>query len=262
MLDWDYKSLPAPRLWSAKADYEDVLEIGGNAVTVAMKQSTRHLIQPRPTLLATDSASASMSAEMSGSGQNGLANGTLTAVDSRDGTPALEVKPNAAAQADLTRASSPALSVSGKGLAAQSKAVTPLQAEATGSGIDYLAESSKLPLDVAVFESICQSGAEDKVKRVATNILIVGGVGNLQGIGWALQSRCACLLVRLSILTDFIVCRLEPLMRQRFPAGPAPLVIPRSKYADPAHMAWKGIQNLCRLDVVQDLWIRQDDWHL
>ena len=56
--------------------------------------------------------------------------------------------------------------------------------------------------------------------------------------------------------------RLEPLMKQRFPGGPNPLVIPRSKYADPAHLAWKGIQNLCRLDVVSDLWIRRDDWEM
>ena len=51
-------------------------------------------------------------------------------------------------------------------------------------------------------------------------------------------------------------------MKQRFPGGPNPLVIPRSKYADPAHLAWKGIQNLCRLDVVSDLWIRKDDWEM
>jgi actin-related protein 8 len=79
--------------------------------------------------------------------------------------------------------------VSGKSAIEKGKAAVPTQADPAAIAIDYLAESSKLPLDVAVFESICQSGAEDKVKRVATNILVVGGVGNLQGIGWALQSR-------------------------------------------------------------------------
>lgn len=193
VLDWEYKQAPKPRLWPTKAENEDVLEIGGNAVTAAMKQSTRHLAQPRPSLLAVDSGPGATPTEngpVHGShGAAGEANGTLTASDSRAGTPNSDIKPALQAHTDITRASSPALSVSGKSAIEKGKAAVPTQADPAAIAIDYLAESSKLPLDVAVFESICQSGAEDKVKRVATNILVVGGVGNLQGIGWALQSR-------------------------------------------------------------------------
>lgn len=185
VLDWEHKQAPAPRLWQGKREYEDVLEIGGNAITAAMKQSTRHLMQPRPDLLALQHPSG-------GIVPTNVANGDASAAaapPSAPGTPNPEAKTGAQTYLDATRASSPALSVSSKSAVEKSKAPTPNTAEMHEGNIDYLAESSKLPLDVAVFESICQSGADDKVKRVATNILVVGGVGNLQGIGWALQSR-------------------------------------------------------------------------
>lgn len=37
-------------------------------------------------------------------------------------------------------------------------------------------------------------------------------------------------------------------------------MIPTSKYADAAHVAWRGIQNLCKLEIINEMWIRQDDW--
>lgn len=180
VLDWDYKQASTPRLWPGKAEYEDVLEIGGNAVTAAMKHSTRHLMPARPDL----------TSQISFTGQgNGLTAETNGLANSNPGTPNPDARTAFSAQLDATRASSPALSVSSKSAVEKSKALTPTAIELQSVEIDYVAESAKLPLDVAVFESICQSGAEDKVKRVATNILVVGGVGNLQGVGWALQSR-------------------------------------------------------------------------
>lgn len=110
------------------------------------------------------------------------------AASSAPGTPAQELKPTY--QADV-RASSPAVSVSGttsKTAAVSNKADTPAPVDNTPS-IDHFTESSKLPLDVALLESLSHSGSDDKLKRVITNILIVGGIGNMQGVGFALQSR-------------------------------------------------------------------------
>lgn len=55
--------------------------------------------------------------------------------------------------------------------------------------IDVRLESSKIPLDVAVVESILAAGAEDRMKKIAANILIVGGTGLIHNIGFAVESR-------------------------------------------------------------------------
>ena len=55
--------------------------------------------------------------------------------------------------------------------------------------IDVRLESSKLPLDVAVVESILACGTEDRMRKVCANIIIVGGTGAIHNIGFAVQSR-------------------------------------------------------------------------
>lgn len=153
--------------------------MGGSAVTAAMKHSTRHL-QPAAQL------GAGLLAVPTGAADASLA----------DETSAMQVDDAVTTGATLydnssLRASSPAVSASGKPVGTKSGTPAPLDAppSAAQNTLDHLTESSKLPLDVAVFESLCMSGTDDKVKRVATNILVVGGVGNAQGIGFALQSR-------------------------------------------------------------------------
>ena len=180
MLDWERKLAPKPVLWASAQDIEDPLEMGGHAVTAAMRHSTQHL-QPAAQLgaglLAVPSAGA---ADASSAGE----------------TSVMQVDEPVTAGAALNdnnglRASSPAVSASGKPAGAKSGTPAPGDAPPAPAQntLDHLTESSKLPLDVAVFESLCMSGTDDKVKRVATNILVVGGVGNAQGIGFALQSR-------------------------------------------------------------------------
>ena len=248
-------------------------------MTAAMRKSVQHLTQPRPTVphqasgLAVPGAPAQDGSHspslLTGSGDAIMAHQSLGGQDD----PNIDIKPNI----DAFRASSPAVSGTGTGVGKApfsnhpplQKSVTPVPAEAMPvplNSVDHELESGKLPLDVAVYESITQAGGDDKVKRVISNILVIGGVANMQGTGMALQSRYVPSYLTSSTtgtsLDYLIKCSLEPLLRQRFPAGPAPLVIPSNKYADPAHLAWKGIQNLCKLDIVNDMWIRADDWDL
>lgn len=184
VLDWDRKLRNKPNLWLPRSqrsqleaqqyrpvdgEIDPIIDLGGNAVTNAMRRSTMHLIQPvaaqNNTLIAGDGAEQ---APGPGVGNSDLKPVLLD--------PAM-------------RGSSPAVSLSG-GTTGKSGTPVPGGTESLPTNaIDHLVESSKLPLDVAVLESICQSGTEDKVKRVATNILIVGGIGNAQGVGFALQSR-------------------------------------------------------------------------
>lgn len=179
MLDWERKLAPKPVLWASAHDIEDPLEMGGHAVTAAMKHSTQHL-QPAAQL------GAGLLAVSSAGAADASIPGETSSMQVDDPISAGALLPD-----NGLRASSPAVSASGK--PAGTKSGTPAPSDAppapAQNTLDYLTESSKLPLDVAVFESLCMSGTDDKVKRVATNILVVGGVGNAQGIGFALQSR-------------------------------------------------------------------------
>ena len=57
--------------------------------------------------------------------------------------------------------------------------------------IDLLLEASKLPLDVAIFNSARAAGGDDKIRKYLQAVLVVGGTGLTSGIGHALRSRYA-----------------------------------------------------------------------
>lgn len=59
----------------------------------------------------------------------------------------------------------------------------------TGPSIDVRLEASKIPLDVAVVESILAAGTEDRMKKICQNILIVGGTALIHNVGFAVESR-------------------------------------------------------------------------
>lgn len=173
VLDWERKLQPQPLLWIDRKEIENPIDIGGDAVTAAMKQSVAHLEQPR--VVVAENAAPSLTVPE---------NSTATA--SSAGTPNPETK----ASADESRQVSPVPAASA---APAGNVQEPSNGEATeeeaGPALDYVTESSKLPLDVAVMESLAQCGSEDRLKRVITNILLVGGLSNMQGVGFALQSR-------------------------------------------------------------------------
>lgn len=66
--------------------------------------------------------------------------------------------------------------------------------------IDLFLEASKLPLDVAVFNSTRAAGGDDKIRKYLQAILVVGGVAMTSGVQFALESR----YVRLSF--QFYLC--------------------------------------------------------
>ena len=70
--------------------------------------------------------------------------------------------------------------------------------------IDLFLEASKLPLDVAIFNSTRAAGGDDKIRKYLQAVLVVGGTALTPGMAHALESR----YVRLFIL--FYFCR-EPL---------------------------------------------------
>ena len=81
-----------------------------------------------------------------------------------------------------------------------SKAPTPLQnPEAKtpptvypgGFSIDVCFEASKLPLDVAIFNSARAAGGDDKIRKYLQAVLVIGGSAHIPGMGHALESRLA-----------------------------------------------------------------------
>lgn len=180
MVSWDKKRVEQPKLWSREVD--DFAEFGGNAITTAMRGLVRHLIEPAATVAASaPPPPAAVAAARDAS-----------TFDSPAGSPMPEAKapgpstdevvavPAVAAPVDSIKTEETPLPAS----------ETPAPPRATSSShIDIAWESSKIPLDVAVVESIMAIGSDDKSKRIGQSILVVGGCGNIHNIGFALQSR-------------------------------------------------------------------------
>ena len=66
---------------------------------------------------------------------------------------------------------------------------TPLVEEAVRA-IDVPFEASKLPLDVAIFNSARAAGGDDKIRKYLQAVLVIGGTALIPGMAHALESRC------------------------------------------------------------------------
>jgi actin-related protein 8 len=58
-----------------------------------------------------------------------------------------------------------------------------------GYGIDICFEASKLPLDVAIFNSARAAGGNDKIRKYLQAVLVIGGTARIPGMTHALESR-------------------------------------------------------------------------
>jgi actin-related protein 8 len=55
--------------------------------------------------------------------------------------------------------------------------------------IDIPFEASKLPLDVAIFNSTRAAGGHDKIRKYLQAVLVIGGTALVPGMSHALESR-------------------------------------------------------------------------
>lgn len=58
-----------------------------------------------------------------------------------------------------------------------------------GLPIDVCLEASKLPLDIAIFNSARASGGDEKIRKYLQAVLIIGGGAHIPGMAHALESR-------------------------------------------------------------------------
>ena len=69
-------------------------------------------------------------------------------------------------------------------------APTPKARLPTGAEFDIALEASKIPLHIAIIESIASATVEDKMKRYFSSLIVVGGVAATHHTGFAISSRC------------------------------------------------------------------------
>ena len=99
-----------------------------------------------------------------------------------------------------------------------SQAQTPVPTQPNGFSIDVCFEASKLPLDIAIFNSVRATGGEEKIRKYLQAVLVVGGTALTQGIVHALESRCGILFSRLLPHRLFIThVDSKPLLHPLFP---------------------------------------------
>ncbi|KAG5647468.1 hypothetical protein DXG03_009399 [Asterophora parasitica] len=108
--------------------------------------------------------------------------------------------------------------------------------------IDVCFEASKLPLDVAIFNSARAAGGDEKIRKYLQAILVIGGTAHIPGMSHALESR-------LQAIATPLVPNMEKVQ-----------IIPPPKEVDPIVLAWKGAAVLGKMDGVSDLWVTQSDW--
>lgn len=67
--------------------------------------------------------------------------------------------------------------------------IPPSSSPTNGYDIDVCFEASKLPLDVAIFNSARASGGDDKIRKYLQAVLVIGGGALVPGMAHALESR-------------------------------------------------------------------------
>lgn len=112
--------------------------------------------------------------------------------------------------------------------------------------IDVPFEASKLPLDVAVFNSArgaSENATAPLVAKFLENVLLVGGGSLVSGLAQMLQQRLQV------IALSFYGSELERIT-----------VVQTPKELDPRVIVWKGASILARLDTSSEFWVTAKDW--
>lgn len=244
IVEFDRKFKPARHLYAEKEDLDDVLDLGGNPVTEAMKNSTSLSVFNKPT-----------SASQTQCGLSGTDPNRPIALNPEDTAPTSVAEDAASPHTGTpqpntlgvdsngpTRRPSPSLPgpklIPNPTIVQTSTVETSILPSAA-----FVTAVSKIPLHEAVVQSILACGVEEKSKRMASAIILVGGGGLIHNIGYALTSR------------------IQPMLASKYPTIEA-TTIPPPRDLDPRVLAWKGVSLLCRIESSTDLWIRSSDWEV
>ncbi|KIL69325.1 hypothetical protein M378DRAFT_69891 [Amanita muscaria Koide BX008] len=213
---------------------DEIIEHAGDHVTQAMIISTQHLLSTN------DDAVAKKPEPVNGDG------------DTAEGDQQNTSKNNTPMKAELPSSSQPDMIDIDDDKPATAQHITPRPSQAqspvtpppSGFSIDVPFEASKLPLDVAIFNSARATGGDEKIRKYLQAVLMVGGTGLTQGIIHALESR-------LQAIATPLVPNMEKVQ-----------IIPPPKEVDRRVLVWKGAAVLGKMDGVSELWITPSDWDI
>ncbi|KAF9006074.1 actin-related protein [Cyathus striatus] len=217
---------------------DEIMDHQSEYVTNAMLISTQHLMPQIP----AEASVVTKKPQVSAAPTPGTATPSKTEVDSG----ALGEPPAAAITIDLSNDdSNEAIDVEN-----DNKAPTQIQQVSQneskiyrgGYAIDVCFEASKLPLDVAIFNSARAAGGDEKIRKYLQAVLVIGGTALLPGMAQALESR-------LQAIATPLVPNMEKVQ-----------IIPPPKEVDPRVLAWKGAAVLGKMDSVSELWVTPSDW--
>ncbi|PFH51828.1 hypothetical protein AMATHDRAFT_74707 [Amanita thiersii Skay4041] len=195
---------------------EEIIEHAGDHVTQAMIISTQHLLTTTPN--SRDQQNVPKD------------DGTVPMDVSQDGpTEVVDVDDDAKLNGQTQTTPRP------------SQMHTPVP---NGFSIDVCFEASKLPLDVAIFNSARAAGGDEKIRKYLQAVLVIGGTALTQGIAHALESR-------LQAIATPLVPNMEKVQ-----------IIPPPKEVDRRVLVWKGAAVLGKMDGVSELWVTQTDWDI
>ncbi|KAI0286071.1 hypothetical protein BGY98DRAFT_944817 [Russula aff. rugulosa BPL654] len=244
---------------------EDIIEIREprdalmEKYTQAMIISTQHLFARN--LAALENAtgqSQNLDAPASGQ-QTPLANATAAQVGDVVSEPPAPTKSDETSTSDTpiegeatSKAPTPPPASSTGGAeepVAETAATSPGTGEGAGStsggiNLDIAFEASKLPMDVAIFNSARAAGGDEKIRKYLQAVLVVGGTALIPGISHALESR-------LQAIATPLVSNMDKVQ-----------IIPPPKGVDPRVLVWKGAAVLGKMDGVSDLWLTAAEWDL
>ncbi|KAF7308844.1 Actin-related protein 8 [Mycena kentingensis (nom. inval.)] len=110
--------------------------------------------------------------------------------------------------------------------------------------IDVSFEASKLPLDVAIFNSARAAGGNDKIRKYLQAVVVIGGGAHITGMSHGLESR-------LQAIATPLVADMEKVQ-----------IIPPPKEVEPKVLAWKGAAVLGKMEGISELWVTQSEWDI
>ncbi|KAJ4474691.1 hypothetical protein C8J55DRAFT_130551 [Lentinula edodes] len=216
---------------------EEILDHTGDHVTSAMVISTQHLLpgpSDTPALQYTDQKADKTSSDAGptlGTSSNIIAEGSIDVpMEVID----IELEDN---KSSGPQQSSPSKS-------ARRPSSEPVQPFPGSFGVDVCFEASKLPLDVAIFNSARASGGDEKIRKYLQAVLVIGGTARISGMGHALESR-------LQAIATPLVQNMERVQ-----------IIPPPKDVDHRVLAWKGGAVLGKMEGAAELWVTQQDWDI
>ncbi|KAI0306069.1 actin-like ATPase domain-containing protein [Multifurca ochricompacta] len=228
-------------------------------ITQAMIISTQHLFAPRNLAALESSAVQGQDAPASGQQTPHTPAVTAQAIDVPSEAPA-PAKSDVTSASDTpyegeatSKAPTPPLPSSTAGAddgAPETTAPSPGTGEGAGTGssggfnLDIAFEASKLPMDVAIFNSARAAGGDEKIRKYLQAVLVVGGTALVPGISHALESR-------LQAIATPLVANMDKVQ-----------IIPPPKGVDTRVLVWKGAAVLGKMDGVSDLWMTATEWDL